>query len=47
MKEEVENALKSLSNKSIEITVKPHEAMQFTQAALNLAHILAILDNIK
>ena len=46
MKEESEKAIKVLAEKVTE-DVKPDEALKYTQAALNLAHVLATLDNMK
>lgn len=45
MKAEIENAMKALIAKSVAAEVKSHEALQFTQAALNLAHAAATLKN--
>lgn len=42
MKTVTENAIKLLAEK-IEAGVKPDEALKYTQAALNLAHTLAVL----
>ncbi len=46
MKDATESAVKALAKKSQEAE-KPGDAMQFAQAALNLAHVLATLDNLK
>jgi hypothetical protein len=46
MKTEIEKAIKLLSEK-VNTQVKSEDALRFTQAALNLAHVLATLDNIK
>ncbi len=46
MKNEIETAIKLLSEK-IDTVVKSEDALRFTQAALNLAHVLAIMDNMK
>ena len=46
MKNEIEKAIKLLSGKISE-QVKSEDALRFTQAALNLAHVLATLDNMK
>ena len=46
MTKEIEQAIKLLSEK-IDKSVKSDEALRFTQAALNLAHVLAVLDNMK
>ena len=43
MKEETERAIKLLAEK-ITTEVKADDALKFTQAALNLAHVLATLD---
>jgi hypothetical protein len=45
MKEATEKALKSIVEKANSSTAI--DAMQLTQAALNLAHVLATLDNIE
>lgn len=47
MKTEIEAAIKNLLKRATENHVKGGDAMQFTQATLNLAHVLATLDNIK
>lgn len=44
MKTESENAIKSLAEKGGKAE-KADDALKFTQAALNLAHTLATLDN--
>ena len=46
MKNEIETAIKLLSEK-IDKSVKSEDALRFTQAALNLAHVLATIDNMK
>lgn len=46
MKTEIEEAIKKLTAKIDEKTSQD-EALKFTQAALNLAHVLATLDNLK
>ena len=46
MKAEVEKAIKLLAEK-VNAQVKSEDALRFTQAALNLAHVLATLDNMK
>ena len=46
MKEATEKAIALLAGK-IDAQVKGDDALKFTQAALNLAHVLATLDNIK
>jgi hypothetical protein len=46
MKNEIETAIKLLSEK-IDKSVKSDDALRFTQAALNLAHVLATLNNMK
>ena len=46
MKNETEKAIKLLSEK-ITGDIKPDEAMKFTQSALNLAHVLAIIYSMK
>jgi len=44
MKNEIETAIKLLAEK-VNAQVKSEDALRFTQAALNLAHVLATLDN--
>lgn len=46
MKNEIETAIKLLSEKANQ-SAKSEDALRFTQAALNLAHVLATLDNMK
>lgn len=46
MKNEIENAIKALTAR-ITTVVTPDEALKFTQAALNLVHVQATLDNLK
>ena len=46
MKNEIETAIKLLSEK-IDQSVKSEDALRFTQAALNLAHVLATMDNME
>jgi hypothetical protein len=46
MKTEVEKAIKLLAEK-VDAQVKSEDALRFTQAALNLAHVLATLNNMK
>ena len=46
MKTIVEKAIKLLSEK-VDGQTKSEDALRYTQAALNLAHVLATLDNIK
>ena len=43
---EVEKAIKLLAEK-VDAQVKSEDALRFTQAALNLAHVLATLNNMK
>lgn len=43
MNEAIEAAIKSLTEASTGKDVKSHEALQFTQAALNLAHVKQVL----
>ena len=45
-KKEVESAIKLLAGK-INKDVKPDDAMKFAQAALNLAHVFATIENTK
>lgn len=47
MNDKIETAIKALTEKSHAADSKPHEAMQYTQAALNLAHVAATFDAIK
>lgn len=46
MKTKVEDAIKALTNKAVS-EVRADDAMKFAQAALNLAHVLATIDNLK
>lgn len=46
MEETVNKAIEALA-KRITDDVKADDALKFTQAALNLAHVLAVRDNIK
>jgi len=46
MKTEIENAIKILAEK-ITCEVKADEALKFTQAALNLAHLGSVLADTK
>jgi len=46
MKNEIETAIKLLAEK-IDKSVMSEDALRFTQAALNLAHVLATLNNMK
>ena len=46
MKTEIEKAFKLLSE-NVNTQVKSEDSLRFTQAALNLAHVLSTLDNIK
>lgn len=46
MKTEIETAIKVLAEKAKEAK-QPHEAMQFAQAALNLAHTAETVANTK
>lgn len=46
MQNEIETAIKALSEKAKEANY-PHEAMQFAQAALNLAHTAETVANTK
>ena len=45
MKDAIETAIKALTNKSV-AAANPNEATQYSQAALNLAHTFATLENI-
>lgn len=48
MKTEIEKAIKNLAKKvSGPIEIESADAQRLTQAALNLAHVLATLDNRK
>jgi hypothetical protein len=44
MKDEIEKAIKCLAEK-IKGEIKADDALKFTQAALNMAHTAATLDN--
>ena len=46
MEQAINNVIKQLAQQAV-APMKPGEAMQLTQAALNLAHVLALLDGIK
>lgn len=46
MKTEIENVIKALTTQAGS-QVKSEDALRFSQAALNLAHVLATLNNIK
>jgi len=46
MNDVIETAIKLLAEK-ITKDVKSDDALKFTQAALNLAHVMAVKDNIK
>ena len=46
MKTEIESAIKALIEKS-KAAEKPNDATQFAQAALNLAHVLATVENVQ
>ena len=46
MKEVTEAAIKVLAEK-VTSDMKSDDALKYTQAALNLAHVLVTLDNIK
>lgn len=46
MKDEIEAAIKALSKKASDAE-KASDAMQFAQSSLNLAHALAMLENLK
>ena len=46
MKDAIENSIHKLSDK-ITDDVKSDDALRYTQAALNLAHVLVTLDSIK
>ena len=46
MKEATEAAIKALAEK-VKSDMKSDDAMKYTQAALNLAHVLATLDNMR
>lgn len=47
MEATVKEAIKQLAEKSKKDDVKSEDAMRFSQSALNLAHVLATLDNLK
>jgi len=44
---ETEEAINTLANKAIGNDTDPTDAMKFTQSALNLAHALATMNNIR
>jgi hypothetical protein len=44
MKEDIEKAIKLLAGKGSDAVVKSDDALKYTQAALNLAHVLATLN---
>ena len=46
MKTEIESAIKILAQKAKTATA-PHEAMQFAQAALNLAHTQQVMKQVE
>ena len=46
MEQAINNVIKQLAQRAV-APMKPGEAMQLTQATLNLAHVLALLDGIK
>jgi len=46
MKEELEKAIKACAEKSARTNIESVEALQFSQAALNLAHALCTIVNI-
>ena len=46
MKEATEAAIKVLAEK-VKSDMKSDDALKYTQAALNLAHVLATLDNMR
>ena len=46
MIKEIEQAIKLLAEK-VDKSVKSEDALRFTQAALNLAHVLATMNNMK
>ena len=46
MKTEIEKAVEALTEKSHDKDVKSHEALQWTQAALNLAHTAQVLKQV-
>ena len=47
MKKELEQAIESVAKKDATETKSADEALKFTQAALNAAHALATIENIK
>ena len=46
MKATIESAMKVLAEK-VKSDMKSDDALKYTQAALNLAHVLATLDNMR
>jgi len=47
MKKRIKEVIKSLADKADASTDKPEAAVKFSQAALNLAHTLSIVTEIK
>lgn len=47
MKDIITEAIKALIKKAEKEETKSHEALQFTQAALNLAHAEQVLQTVK
>jgi hypothetical protein len=45
MKKEIERAIELLAKK-VDASVKSEDALRYTQAALNLTHVLAVFSNI-
>ena len=45
MKKEIDQAIKTLAEKA-DGSIKSEDALRYTQAALNLAHVLAVFNNI-
>jgi hypothetical protein len=46
MRKEIEQTIKLLAEKTDD-SLKSEDALRYTQAALNLAHVLATLNNMK
>lgn len=47
MKDKIEKAIKTLTDRASKDDTTADEALKFTQAALNLAHVSATFHNIK
>ena len=47
MKDAIEKAIEYLANKSADDKTVSHEALHYTQAALNLAHVNQVIEQTK